>query len=66
MTKSFNNTLEALHNIETVIEDIKTKRNIMTDKDMIENYDKILGQLEKASDNLLNVIVLFQKYEGSL
>lgn len=66
MTKSFNDTLKALHDIEVIIEDIKAKRNVMTDKIMIEDYNKILGQLEEASNNLINAVVLFQKYEGSL
>lgn len=66
MTKSFNDTLNALHDIEVIIEDIKAKRNVMTDKIMIEDYNKILGQLEEASNNLINAVVLFQKYEGSL
>ena len=66
MARSLDKTLEAFQDIETVIEDIKTKRNIMTDKTMIEDYDKILVQLEKAVDNLLNAVVIFQKYEGTL
>lgn len=66
MTKSLDKTLEAFRNTEDAIEDIKTKRNIITDKDMIEDYNKILGQLEKASDNLINAIALFQKHEGLL
>jgi hypothetical protein len=66
VTKSFNDTLKALHDIEVIIEDIKAKRNVMTNKIMIEDYNKILGQLEEASNNLINAVVLFQKYEGSL
>jgi hypothetical protein len=38
----------------------------MTDKTMIADYDKILAQLEKASENLISAVVIFQKYEGSL
>jgi hypothetical protein len=38
----------------------------MTDKIMIADYEKILVQLEKASEDLINAIVIFQKYEGSL
>ena len=45
---------------------MKTQRNVMTDKIKIADYDKILIQLEKASEDLINVIVTFQKHEGSL
>lgn len=66
MTKPLDKTLEAFQSIEDAIIDIKTQRNVMTDKIMISDYDKILIQLEKASENLVNAIVMFQKYEGSL
>lgn len=66
MTKSLDNTLEAFQNVEDVIVDIKTQRNVMTDKIKIADYNKILVQLEKASDDLINAIVIFQKHEWSL
>lgn len=66
MTKSLDKTLEAFQNVEDAIIDIKTQRNVMTDKTKITNYDKILVQLEKASDDLISAIALFQKHEGSL
>lgn len=66
VTKSLDKTLEAFQNIEDVIADIKTQRNVMTDKTKIADYDKILIQLEKASDDLINAIVIFQKHEGSV
>ena len=52
--------------MEDSIVDIKTQRNVMTDKAMIADYDKILVQLEKASENLISVIVIFQRHEGSV
>lgn len=66
VTKSLDKTLEAFQNVEDAIVDIKTQRNVMTDKTKIADYDKILVQLEKASEDLINAIVIFQKYEGSL
>jgi imidazoleglycerol phosphate dehydratase HisB len=66
VTKSLDKTLEAFQNIEDAIINIKTQRNIMTDKAKIADYDKILIQLEKASDDLIGAIALFQKHEGSL
>ena len=66
VTKSLDKTLEAFQSVEDAIVDIKTQRNVMTDKAKIADYDKILGQLEKASDDLIGAIALFQKHEGSL
>ena len=66
MTKPLDEALEAFQNIEDAIIDIKTQKNVMTDKIMITDYDKILVQLEKASESLINAIVIFQRYEGSL
>lgn len=66
MTKSLDKTLEAFQDVEDAIIDIKTQRNVMTDNAMIADYDKILVHLEKASEDLINAIVIFQKHEGSL
>lgn len=66
MTNPLDNTLEAFQRVENAIEDIKTQRNIMTDEIMTADYDKILAYLEKASENLINAIVIFQRYEKSL
>lgn len=66
MTNPLDETLEAFQSIEDAIVDIKTKRNVMTNEIMIADYDKILGHLEKASENLINAIVIFQGYEKSL
>lgn len=41
VTKSLDKTLETFQNVEDAIVDIKTQRNIMTDKAMITDYDKI-------------------------
>ena len=66
MTKPLDKTLEAFQSVEDAIVDIKTQRNVMTDNAMIADYDKILVQLEKASEDLINAIVIFQRHEGSL
>lgn len=66
VAKSLDKTLEAFQNVEDAIVNIKTQRNVMIDKAKIADYDKILIQLEKASDSLIGAIVLFQKHEGSL
>lgn len=66
MTNPLDETLDAFQGIEDAIVDVKTKRNVMTDKIMIEDYDKILSHLEMASENLINAIVIFQRHEKSL
>jgi len=66
VTKPLDKALEAFQNVEDAIIDIKTQRNVMTDKAMIADYDKILVQLEKASEDLFSAIVIFQRHEGSL
>ena len=66
VTKPLDRTLEAFQNVEDAIIDIKTQKNVMTDKIMVADYDKILVQLEKASESLINAIVIFQRYEKSL
>lgn len=66
MTKPLDKALVAFQIIEDTIVDIKTQRNVMTDKIMVADYDKILVHLEKASEDLINAIVIFQRHEGSL
>lgn len=66
MIKPLDKTLEAFQNIEDTIADIKTQRNVMIDEITIADYDKILISLEKASENLVNAILIFQRYEKSL
>jgi len=38
VTKPRDRTLEAFQNVEDAIADIKTQRNVMTSKSMIEDY----------------------------
>ncbi|WP_148550771.1 hypothetical protein [Candidatus Nitrosotenuis cloacae] len=66
MAKPLDNTLEAFQNIEDAISDIRSQKNVMTNPAMISDYDKILAYLEKASDDLINAIVIFRRHEGSL
>ncbi len=66
VAKPLDNTLEAFQNIEDAISDIRSQKNVMTDQTMISDYDEILTYLEKASDDLINAIVIFRKHEGSL
>ena len=66
MTKPLDKTLEAFQNVEDAVANIKTQKNVMKNEIMIADYDKILVHLEEASENLINAIVIFQRYEKSL
>jgi len=66
LAKSLDYALKANRNIDDAINEIKAQKKIMTDQQTISDYDKILDKLEKASDELIGAIVLFQKHEGSL
>lgn len=66
MTKPLDKILEAFSNVEDAITDIKTQQSVMTNGMTIADYDKILVHLEKASKNLINAIVIFQRHEKSL
>lgn len=66
VTKPLDSTLEAFQNIEDAISDIKSQKNVMTNQTVISDYDEILTHLEKASDDLINAIVIFRRHEGYL
>jgi hypothetical protein len=66
LAKSLDYALKPNRNIDDAINQIKVQKNAMTDQQMISDYDEILAKLEKASDEIIHAIVLFQKHEGSL
>lgn len=59
-------TLEALKNIQDAIDEIKVRKNITSEKETSQDYDKIIEYLEDSASNLINAVVLFQKREKSL
>lgn len=59
-------TLEALKNIQDAIDEIKVRKNITSEKETLQDYDKIIEYLEDSASNLINAVVLFQKREKSL
>ena len=66
MTDPLDKTLEALQNIQDASDTIKTRKTVISEKQTLQNYDKIMSYLEEAGSNLINAIVLFHKYESSL
>ncbi|MDE1829649.1 MAG: hypothetical protein KGI25_04940 [Thaumarchaeota archaeon] len=66
MTNPLDDTLEALQNIQDAIDTIKTRKTITSEKQTLQDYDKIISHLEEGAARLLNAVVLFQKYEKPL
>lgn len=59
-------TLEALQNVQDAINETIVRRNITTKKEKIQDYDKIIKHLEDSISDMLNAVVIFQKYEKAL
>ncbi len=59
-------TLDAIQNIRDAIDTIKTRKTIISEKQTLQDYDKIISYLEDAADNLINAVVIFQKRERPL
>lgn len=59
-------TLEALQNIQDAIDETKVRKNITTEKEKIQDYDKIIKHLEDSISDMLNAVVIFHKYEKAL
>ncbi len=53
-------TLEALQNIQDAIDEIKTRKNITTEKQMLSDYDNIIKHLENSVSDMINAVVIFQ------
>lgn len=66
MANPLNITLEALQNVQDAINEIKVRKNITVEKEKLQDYDKIIKHLEDSISNMLNAVVVFQKYEKAL
>ena len=66
MINPLDKTLEALHNIQDAIDTIKTRRTVISENQVLQDYDKIISYLEDAGSNLVNAVVIFQKHERPL
>lgn len=66
MINPLDKTLEALHNIQDAIDTIKTRRTVVSENLVLQDYDKIISYLEDAGSNLVNAVVIFQKHERPL
>jgi len=59
-------TLEALQNIQDAIDEIKMRKNITSKKQKLQDYDHIIKHLEDSMTDMINAVVIFQKYEKAL
>ena len=66
MVKPLDATLEALQNIQDAIDEIKVRKNITSEKQTLQDYDKIIKHLEESISDMINAIVIFQKFEKAL
>jgi pyruvate-formate lyase len=66
MVNPLDMTLEALQNIQDAIDEIKVRKNITSEKQTLQDYDKIIKHLEDSISYLINAVVIFQKYDKTL
>lgn len=66
MTNPLDAALEALKNVQDAVDEIKVRKNITSEKEKLQDYDKIIQYLENSASNLLNAVVIFQKHEKAL
>jgi ArsR family metal-binding transcriptional regulator len=66
VTNPLDDILEALQNIQDAIDTIKTRKTVTSEKQTLQDYDRIISYLEDGAASLLNAVVLFQNYEKPL
>ncbi|MEX2192382.1 MAG: hypothetical protein WD717_03240 [Nitrosarchaeum sp.] len=66
MVNPLDYTLEALQNVQDAINEIRVRKNITSEKEKLEDYDKIIKHLEGSLEDIIDAIVIFQKYEKAL
>lgn len=59
-------TLEALQNIQDTIDEIKVRKTITSEKETLEDYNKIIKHLEASISDIINAVVIFQKYDKAV
>lgn len=66
MVNPLDYTLEALQNVQDAVNEIKVRKNITTEKEMLQDYVDIIKHLEDSMSSILNAVVIFQKHEKAL
>jgi len=66
MVNPLDTTLEVLQNIQDSIDEIKVRKNITEKQETLQDYDRIIKHLENSISELINAVVIFQKYDKAL
>jgi len=66
MVNPLDSTLEALQNIQDAIDEIKVRKKIISEKQTLQDYNHIIKHLEDSTGDMINAIVIFQKYDKAL
>ena len=66
MVNPLDKTLEALQNTQDAIDEIKVRKNITSEKETLQDYDKIIKHLEDSISDMINAVVIFQKYDKAV
>jgi len=66
MANPLDSTLEALQNTQDAIDEMKVRKNITSEKQILQDYDKIIMNLETSINYMINAVVLFRKYDKAL
>ena len=66
MVNPLDATLEAMQNTQDAIDELKVRKNIISEKQTLQDYDRIIKHLDDSIDDMISVVVIFQKYEKAL
>ena len=59
MVNPLDTTLEALQNIQDSIDEIKVRKNITSEKQTLQDYDKIIKHLEDSILDMINAVLTY-------
>ncbi len=66
MVNPLDATLEAMQNTQDAIDELKVRKNIISEKQTLQDYDKIIKHLDDSMNDMISAVVIFQKYEKAL
>ena len=66
MVNPLDATLEAMQNAQDAIDELKVRKNIISEKQTLQDYDRIIKHLDDSMNDMISAVVIFQKYEKAL
>jgi len=66
MVNPLDATLEAMQNTQDAIDELKVRKNIISEKQTLQDYDRIIKHLDDSMNDMISAVVIFQKYEKAL